>query len=53
VAAPQDDEDFGAWELMVSARTDMEGWEYGSVFKCATVVWQTGHERTDKQLCLL
>lgn len=35
LAAPPQDDDFGAWDLLVSARTDMEGWQYGSVFKCA------------------
>ena len=37
LAEPPQEDDFGAWDLLVSARTDMEGWQYGSVFKCAAV----------------
>jgi len=35
VPAPPSEDDLQGWELTVSPRTDLEGWHYGSVFKCA------------------
>ena len=38
---PTEEEPLG-WRLVVSPATDVEGWQYGSVFKCVTVTNYAG-----------